>query len=163
MWDPPGPGMEPMSPALTGGLFTPEPRRKPLQLKFYLQPDSRREEWISRQSRSQNLHSHVPFPQKLLEDQTPKKEGRKKKKDKGFSMRKDGIIRLMVEVTQQHQMRGWSRWEVPRQWERLPQEISTEWEANTLGRVRGWINDEDRENSGKREENHNTNIDATKW
>ena len=162
MWDPPEPGVEPMSPALTVGFFTPEPPGKPLQLKFYLQPNSRREEWIFRQSRSQNLYSHVLFPQKLLENQTPKKEGRKKK-DIGFSTRKDGIIRLMVEVTQQRLTRGWSRWEVPGQWERLPQEISIEWEENTLGRVGGWINDEDRENSRNREESHHTNIDGTKW
>ena len=88
MRDPPGPGMEPMSPALTGGFFTPEPPGKPLQLKFYLQPNSRREEWIFRQSRSQNLYSHVLFPQKLLEDQTPKKEGRKKKKTKDSAQEK---------------------------------------------------------------------------
>jgi len=65
----------------------------------------------------------------------------------------------MVEVTQQRPTRGWSRWEVPGQWERLPQEISTE---NTLGRIGDCINDEYGENSGNREESHNTNINATK-
>ena len=29
MWDLPGPGIEPMSPALTGGFFTTEPPGKP--------------------------------------------------------------------------------------------------------------------------------------
>ena len=30
MWDPPGPGIEPVSPALAGGFFTTEPPGKPL-------------------------------------------------------------------------------------------------------------------------------------
>ena len=133
---------------------------EPLQLKFYLQPNSRREEWIFRQSRTQNLYSHVLFPQKLLEDQTHKKEGRKKKRE-GSSTRKDGIIRLPV--TPQLPTRGWPRWEVPGEWGRLPQVLSTKWEENALGRAGGWINDADRENSGNREESHDTNTDATKW
>ena len=29
MWDPPGPGIEPVSAALAGGFFTTEPQRKP--------------------------------------------------------------------------------------------------------------------------------------
>ena len=32
MWDLPGPGIEPVSPALTGGFFTSEPSGKPLEL-----------------------------------------------------------------------------------------------------------------------------------
>ena len=34
MWDPPGPGIEPMSPALAGGFFTTEPPGKPMPLVF---------------------------------------------------------------------------------------------------------------------------------
>ena len=32
VWGPPGPGMEPVSPALAGGFFTTEPPGKPLPL-----------------------------------------------------------------------------------------------------------------------------------
>ena len=34
MWDPPGPEIEPVSPALAGGSFTTEPPGKPLPLLF---------------------------------------------------------------------------------------------------------------------------------
>ena len=35
MWDLPGPGVEPMSPALAGGFFTTEPRGKPPVINFF--------------------------------------------------------------------------------------------------------------------------------
>ena len=35
MWDPPGPGIEPMFPALAGGFFTTEPPGKPGYTDFY--------------------------------------------------------------------------------------------------------------------------------
>ena len=35
MWDPPGQGMEPMSPALVGGFFAPEPTGKLSSLFFF--------------------------------------------------------------------------------------------------------------------------------
>ena len=38
MWDPPGQGMEPMSPALVGGFFAPEPPGK-LSSKWYVNTD----------------------------------------------------------------------------------------------------------------------------
>ena len=38
MWDPPGPGIKPMSPALAGRFFTTEPQRKPFN--FYIQANS---------------------------------------------------------------------------------------------------------------------------
>ena len=34
MWNLPGSGIEPVSPLLTGGFFTPEPPGKPLALPF---------------------------------------------------------------------------------------------------------------------------------
>ena len=34
LWDLPGPGMEPVSPALAGGFFTPEPPGKPEIVSF---------------------------------------------------------------------------------------------------------------------------------
>ena len=34
MWDPPRPGIEPVSPALTGGFFTTEPPGKPRIILF---------------------------------------------------------------------------------------------------------------------------------
>ena len=34
MWDLPGPGLEPVSPALAGGFFTIAPPRKPLDRAF---------------------------------------------------------------------------------------------------------------------------------
>ena len=34
MWDLPGPGIEPMFPALAGGFFTTEPPGKPPELTF---------------------------------------------------------------------------------------------------------------------------------
>ena len=36
MWDLPGPGIEPASPALAGRSFTTEPPRKPLLLKYFV-------------------------------------------------------------------------------------------------------------------------------
>ena len=35
MWDLPGPGLEPVSPALAGGFLTTEPPRKPRPVNFY--------------------------------------------------------------------------------------------------------------------------------
>ena len=34
MWDPPGPGIKPVSPTLAGGFFTTEPSGKPLGKLF---------------------------------------------------------------------------------------------------------------------------------
>ena len=53
MWDLPGPGIEPVSPALAGGFFTTEPSRKPLtsaswyeqQVPFWLPVKKCVDEW----------------------------------------------------------------------------------------------------------------------
>ena len=45
MWDLPGPGIEPASPALAGGFFTTEPPGKPHR-RILLFPDIHCETWV---------------------------------------------------------------------------------------------------------------------
>ena len=62
MWDLPGPGIEPMSPALAGRFFTTEPLRKPwkqntLTRDIKLCQEQEREMWVGEMEMRQGMLS----------------------------------------------------------------------------------------------------------
>ena len=61
MWDLPGPGLEPVSPALAGGFLTTAPPGKPLKLNF-LKMYYEKNLHINESSEEGIINLHVPIP-----------------------------------------------------------------------------------------------------